>query len=167
MIKNENKKNIIFSPRPNGGRGQILRSRIWGGGVIIILLLLITACSYTQSKAVKWGRADISYTLPVREHNHNYSYSGETVLSAVPKTVIMGYWFFISDVDGDNCPFYPSCSSFFMESVKETNIIQGSLMFADRFTRDINVFNRTSKYPEIRNGRYYDPPGKYVLIPNP
>lgn len=129
----------------------------------MLLILLLTLPAAAQSKLTKWGKAEINYTLPVNEHSRNYSYAGETVLSAVPKTLIMGYWFFISDVDGDNCPFYPSCSTFFIESVKETNVIQGSLMFADRFTRDINIFNRSAKYTEIRNGRYYDPPSKYVL----
>jgi putative component of membrane protein insertase Oxa1/YidC/SpoIIIJ protein YidD len=111
----------------------------------------------------KWSKAEISYTIPVHNSHRNYSYAGESVLSAVPKTVIMGYWFLISDVDGDNCPFSPSCSSFFMESVKKTNIVQGTFMFADRFTRDMNIFNRAAKYPEILNGRYYDPPEKYML----
>jgi len=155
---------VSYCPHPIWGRGKILRSRIRGGGVLILLLLfLCTIQLNAQSGMVKWGKAEVNYTIPAHDYHRNYSYAGETVLSAVPKTIIMGYWFFISDVDGENCPFSPSCSSFFMESVRETNIIQGTLMFADRFTRDMNIFNRAAKYPEIRNGRYYDPPEKYIL----
>jgi putative component of membrane protein insertase Oxa1/YidC/SpoIIIJ protein YidD len=79
------------------------------------------------------------------------------------KTFVNGYWFFISGVDGDNCPFQPSCSSFFVESVKETNLIQGILMFADRFTRDINFYKREEHYPRAGNGRYFDPASLYTL----
>jgi putative component of membrane protein insertase Oxa1/YidC/SpoIIIJ protein YidD len=73
------------------------------------------------------------------------------------------YWIFISDVDGDNCAFSPSCSSFFIESVKETNIFQGTVMFADRLTRDTNFINRQFRYPFSKNGRLYDVPSNYKL----
>jgi len=163
-MKSKNIISYLYCPRPGVGRGQILRSRIRGGGVLILLLLLLCTIQLNaQSGMAKWGKSEVSYTIPAHDSHRNYSYDGETVLSVVPKTIIMGYWFLISDVDGDNCPFSPSCSSFFMESVKVTNIIQGTLMFADRFTRDMNIFNRAAKYPEIRNGRYYDPPEKYIL----
>jgi putative component of membrane protein insertase Oxa1/YidC/SpoIIIJ protein YidD len=77
--------------------------------------------------------------------------------------LINTYWIFISDLDGDNCPFHPSCSSFFLESIEETNLIQGTLMFFDRFTRDSNPVNREEHYPVYKNYRFYDPPKLYTL----
>ena len=73
------------------------------------------------------------------------------------------YWFFISDVDGDNCPFRPSCSSFFLGSIKETNLPQASLMFFDRFTRDLNIIKGENHYSRVESGHYFDPPGNYIL----
>ncbi|MBU0475828.1 MAG: membrane protein insertion efficiency factor YidD [Bacteroidetes bacterium] len=73
------------------------------------------------------------------------------------------YSFLISDLDGDNCPFYPTCSSFFVQSVNETNIIKGTLMFADRFTRDSNIFKSRSHYPKHISGKLFDPIQNYLL----
>ena len=72
------------------------------------------------------------------------------------------YWFFISDVDGDNCAFQPTCSSFFIDATEETNIFQGSLMFSDRLIRDTNPF-KINDYPRDKSGYYYDPAYNYTL----
>ncbi len=74
-----------------------------------------------------------------------------------------GYSFFISDHDGDNCPFYPTCSEFFVQAVRETNFFQGFFMFADRFTRDTNLLKGMKHYPLHVSERFYDPVCNYKL----
>jgi hypothetical protein len=112
----------------------------------------------------KWGKADYSYEIPGQSASgkRNYSLSGEKFGGKVLKSFADVYWFFISDVDGDNCSFSPTCSSFFILAVKKTNIFQGTLMFADRFTRDLNLF-KLNHYPRVRDGHFYDPVSLYTL----
>jgi len=130
-------------------------------------VILINICSYIylfpQTDYEKWTKAEISYEMNSPAKEREYSFNGNNAGEVVMKTFINAYWFFISDVDGDNCPFKPSCSSFFKESVKLTNVFQGTLMFADRFTRDMNFFERQKHYPRHVNGKFYDPPELYIL----
>jgi putative component of membrane protein insertase Oxa1/YidC/SpoIIIJ protein YidD len=118
---------------------------------------------FSQTDWEKWGKADISYEMHGGTGKRDYNINGANAGQIVLKTAAVGYWFFISDVDGDNCPFSPTCSSFFLQSVKETNILQGTFMFADRFTRDMDIFGRTSHYPVAKNNHFYDPPTLYTL----
>jgi len=127
------------------------------------IILFSTLSIYAQTEWVKWGKADYSYEIKQSNSHRQYSISGNTAGETALKTLAVGYWFFISDVDGDNCPFSPTCSSFFLQSVKETNIVQGTLMFADRFTRDMDFIDRFSHYPIAKNRHFYDPPSLYTL----
>lgn len=130
---------------------------------LIVFISLSATVLYCQTDWVKWGKADISYTINKDFGKREYGIKGDNAGQIVLKTVAAGYWIFISDVDGDNCPFSPTCSSFFVQSVKETNIVQGALMFADRFTRDMDIFGRLAHYPISKNKHLYDPPSLYTL----
>ncbi len=115
-----------------------------------------------QTDWVKWEGKETFYELPATRH-HDYTVDkssfGMTLLSVVRNT----YYFFISDLDGDNCPFEPSCSAFFLQSVKETSIIKGTLMFADRFARDLNFFKGMNHYPLLASNKFSDPAYNYTL----
>ncbi len=103
-----------------------------------------------------------SYKIPVEEVKEQEAKQGN-FWSDLLVEVRNIYGFLISDLDGDNCPFYPSCSHFFVRAVRQTNLLQGSLMFADRFTRDSNIFKDLSQYPVRVHGRLYDPVFLYTL----
>jgi len=126
--------------------------------IIFIHTLLLNA----QTDWEKWGKVEIDYTLADSYQHRNYSFDSDNTGSFFVKSFVNAYWFFVSDLDGDNCPFRPSCSSFLADAVQETNIFQGTLMFFDRFTRDINIFKK-GKYPRVSSGYYYDPPSLYTL----
>ena len=129
---------------------------------IILLVIIFAAFSYPQTEWERWGKADISYKIPDK------SVPGEiSVTSADPLHLLADtYWFFISDVDGDNCSFSPTCSHFFMLAVHSTGIFQGTLMFFDRFTRDMNILKQYEYYPRVRDGHFYDPISLYSLDKN-
>lgn len=132
---------------------------------IILLLILLNSIVSAQTDWVKWEKADVGYEIPVNSQDPNSiddSGAGSIVLSGLQNS----YSFLISDVDGDNCPFYPTCSSFYVHSIKETNIFKGTLMFADRFTRDSNLFKGKAHYPIHSSGKYYDPTYNYSLDQN-
>jgi len=112
----------------------------------------------------RWDAKEISYEIPQisgKSYEFDKSDFSMFLISGLKNT----YYFLFSDLDGDNCPFTPSCSTFLVQSVKETNLLQGALMFADRFTRDLNMFKSIEHYHIHSSGRFYDPVTNYTLKP--
>jgi hypothetical protein len=136
------------------------KSILW---INLSFIFLFSFSAIAQTDWVKWGKADYTYKMnnPVQQRDYSFDFSnpGRFVL----KSLANAYWFFISDVDGDNCSFSPTCSNFFIQSVENTNIIKGSLMFFDRFTRDMDIIGKQDKYPRVPDGHLYDPPSLYIL----
>jgi len=130
---------------------------------LLLLIFFLSIIAHSQTDWVRWEKSDPDYKIPSETIKRQYDLSIQSIGDVVLKPVINAYWFFISDVDGDNCPFYPSCSSFLFTSIKQTNIFQGTLMFFDRFTRDTNIFERSSHYPFYGKYHFYDPVDLYIL----
>ncbi|MCO6474170.1 MAG: membrane protein insertion efficiency factor YidD [Melioribacteraceae bacterium] len=121
---------------------------------LIILILIIFSISITaQTDWERWSKKEISIA-PDSTAKLNIDNS---FISFFYKS----YKFLISDLDDDNCAFEPSCSLFFVEAVKSTNILEGALLFADRFTRDLNVLKM--KNYDFKNGKFYDPIDHYIF----
>jgi putative component of membrane protein insertase Oxa1/YidC/SpoIIIJ protein YidD len=130
---------------------------------LFLILLFLTTTAFCQIENLKWQKADISYEKSNKQTHRDYSFEADNPGELIAKSLTNAYWFFISDVDGDNCPFRPSCSSFLLQSVNEINIFQASLMFFDRFTRDMNIAKGEEHYPKVSAGYFYDPPQNYTL----
>jgi putative component of membrane protein insertase Oxa1/YidC/SpoIIIJ protein YidD len=128
---------------------------------LIIVFLQFTY--FAQTDWVRWEKSDPIYQIKNSFLEREYDLSITSVSDVIVKPIINAYWFFISDVDGANCPFQPSCSSFLVQSIKETNVFQGMLMFFDRFTRDTNVFERNKLYPIYGKNHFYDPITLYTF----
>lgn len=133
---------------------------------ILLFFIVLSVCTYSQTDWNKWEKAELSYLKMIDAETRDYKIGGENIAEVIANTLTSSYWFLVSDVDGDNCPFKPSCSTFFVEVIKETNLLQGTVMFFDRFTRDMNIFNRDNKYPRFSNKYYYDPVSLYTLENN-
>ena len=129
---------------------------------ILYILFSLVSTAYSQTDWRKWEAKQVSYELPTKSaaqtQNESDSLTG-TMLNSL-KSV---YSFLISDYDGDNCPFSPSCANFFVEAVEETNMLTGTFMFADRFTRDMNIFKGVNHYSLYKNEKYFDPAINYTL----
>lgn len=130
---------------------------------LIILFFILQLIVYPQTDWVRWEKSDPTYQLKNSFIERDYDFTIESVSDIIVKPVINAYWFFVSDVDGANCPFQPSCSNFLVQSIKETNPVQGIIMFFDRFTRDTNIFGRQDHYPIFDSKHYYDPISLYTL----
>lgn len=115
--------------------------------------IIISSSIYAQTDWQRWGKAENLYQLKTGLSSNTHSSEHSSFLHFARNL----YGFLISDLDGDNCPFYPTCSSFFVEAVQQSNIVKGTLMFADRFTRDLNVLKIENNYPIAKNGRFNDP----------
>ncbi len=126
----------------------------------IMIILILSSLLKAQTDWFKWGKSEVTYSIKLEGKAIDTQYKSKNNLFDHLKNF---YSFLISDYDGDNCPFAPSCSEFFVQAVKETNLIKGTLMFVDRFTRDINFFKGTLHYPKYKNGKFYDPINNYTL----
>ncbi len=125
-----------------------------------VLLLFFAMCTllFAQTEDHRWEKTSPYYKFVKGERHVHKSNSG-----------VMGFLFLVyqhgfSDHDGDNCPFHPSCSAFFVESVQRTNLLKGMLMFSDRFTRDSNLFKSAAQYGYDNTGKLYDPVENYMLF---
>jgi putative component of membrane protein insertase Oxa1/YidC/SpoIIIJ protein YidD len=130
--------------------------------ILLLLLFCLTGKLLSQPDSEKWEAKQTPYELPVT-YLHDYTIDKSSFGMTIVSSFRNIYYFFISDLDGDNCPFYPSCSAFFIQAVKETSIFKGGLMFADRFTRDLNLLKGRDHYPIIKSGKFFDPPYNYTL----
>ncbi len=133
---------------------------------LIIIAFCLTTCvcnCFAQSGWSKWGKNENSYRVQSDFKERDYSLNDLNPGEAIVKSTAIIYWFFFSDLDGDNCPFHPSCSNFYIEAMKNTNIVQGTLMFFDRFTRDATFTGRQKHYPVYKNRKFFDPPDNYNL----
>ena len=129
----------------------------------ILFLFISQLAVYSQTDWVRWEKSDPTYIMKNDYQEREYDLSIQSPSDVIVKPVINTYWFFVSDFDGSNCPFHPSCSSFLVQSVKETNPFQGTVMFFDRFTRDTNIFGRQKHYPKFGEKHFYDPVTLYTL----
>lgn len=144
------------------GKNRILTKGI--AGVMLTLFFLFTPLLYSQTDWEKWDKAEVKYTIEKAEYTDETKVENPGLTAGALSLLRGVYAFFISGHDGDNCPFYPSCSNFYVLAVKEAGIVKGTLMFADRFTRDLNMLKRQNQYPMHISGRFYDPPKNHTLI---
>ncbi len=126
------------------------------------LIFLFVATLYSQVETHKWKAEEVDFRIkqPLQKE---YNLITSDISSLLISSAQITYYKLFSEYDGDNCPFHPSCSAFFVQSVAQTNILKGSLMFADRFSRDINFFKGFSSYPIHKTGKFYDPVYKYAF----
>lgn len=140
------------------GRMTVWRHR-WVAAVVMLLCMFNANYAQTETDWQRWGAAQPEYRMKTVPAADDPDKSGGRGLFGLLRGA---YRIFISDLDGDNCPFSPSCSAFFVSSVTEAGLIKGMLMFSDRFTRDVNLI-KFGLYPVASNGRFYDPPENYIL----
>lgn len=67
--------------------------------------------------------------------------------------LIRGYKKYISPHLGDNCRFYPTCSSYAIESLQVHGVIKGSLLAAWRILR-CNPFGKGGLDPVPPKGKW-------------
>lgn len=126
---------------------------------ILLITVFLSVCLQAQTDWERWEKVDFVSQFQNLGKSENETLQKSSFLSVLKDS----YSFLISDLDGDNCPFYPTCSNFFVHAVHETNILKGTLMFADRFTRDSNLFKSKLHYAYHISGKLYDPIDNYLL----
>ncbi len=120
------------------------------------MLSISTLAQAWQPAQLDWGEE-----LPMKKKYYDLEgNAGEVVF----KILVNGYRLFISEPDGENCPFNPSCSRFFIESLQQTNIFEAVLMTSDRLIRDTSFGDKYKHYHVDKFGRLIDPPSRYLEL---
>ena len=133
---------------------------------IFLSLLTISICAFLIFSVESFG-GEYEHDSFVPWTFHDASGRDITVKSPgieepsyASKITISGVKFFIdyiSKVDGDRCPMYPTCSSYSIEAIKKHGVLTGIVMAADRLIHESNEMDYA---PVIKLGnryRYYDP----------
>lgn len=127
----------------------------------LLTILCFSSLSFAQIETHKWETKSVDYLLQQNEEKSTTIKTNNVSTFLVSSAQVIYHKLF-SEHDCDNCPFYPSCSTFFVHAVDSSNIIAGSLLFADRFTRDLNFFKGFESYPIHKSGKFYDPVKRYI-----
>ncbi|MFH0734591.1 MAG: membrane protein insertion efficiency factor YidD [bacterium] len=130
----------------------------------IFLLFFVVTSMFAQADWVKWDQKSVEYTK-VLNKNIEYKPEHTSFFTFFTNTAKKVYKTVFSNLDGENCPFTPTCSNFYVESVEKGGIIKGTLMFFDRFTRDANLFKNFDQYKIVNDNKFYDPVNNYLLKP--
>ncbi len=64
---------------------------------------------------------------------------------------------YISPVDGDRCPSYPSCSQYSAEAIRKHGALLGFLLTIDRLIHEADEVRRAPLVRIQDDYRYYDP----------
>jgi len=116
----------------------------------------------TLTAAPGWGGEDsfdpweFGGRSPSRSAGH-----GPTEDTSLPARVVLGglkiFSEYISRVDGDRCPMYPTCAAYSREVFRKHGFFMGSIMTADRLIHETDEMEYA---PLVRVGgsvRYADP----------
>jgi putative component of membrane protein insertase Oxa1/YidC/SpoIIIJ protein YidD len=129
----------------------------------IILLLTLNTSFFSQDSTSLWKKKVPNYAKQNVVVNAEPDFSSGSFFGSFIKSAVKIYGYTISQHDGDNCPFHPTCSAFFIDAVTKKGVIEGTLLFTDRFTRDANFYKPSGKYYRLSNGKFYDPVERYLL----
>jgi putative component of membrane protein insertase Oxa1/YidC/SpoIIIJ protein YidD len=121
---------------------------------LCMLILIASTTGWGGAEAFEpWGFNGQS--VPVRPVRHD-----QEVTSLPARMALAGINFFseyVSRVDGDRCPMYPTCASYGRQAFRKHGFLTGVVMTADRLIHE----NTEMEYaPLVKVGtriRYYDP----------
>jgi putative component of membrane protein insertase Oxa1/YidC/SpoIIIJ protein YidD len=99
-----------------------------------------------------WGRqafaADEGGGTPVRR-----PFTGEKIAEG-----LVGFFReYISPVDGDRCPSYPTCSQYSLEAIRKHGVLLGLVMTFDRLIHESDEVRGAPAVKVYRSYRHYDP----------
>ena len=64
---------------------------------------------------------------------------------------------YISPVDGDRCPCYPTCSQYGLEAIRKHGALVGTVMTVDRLIHESDEIRLVRAIKVYDSYRYYDP----------
>ena len=128
----------------------------------ITLILLLSILRMDSSPKEGWA-AEGPWTEPWQEESFLAREKARNTgkASSVPQKVGQGlvrvFQVYISPVDGDRCPSYPTCSQYAMEAVRKHGAIVGLVMGFGRLIHEADEIHRAPPIRVNDSYRYYDP----------
>jgi uncharacterized protein len=121
---------------------------------IPFLFLLFISSGFAEEK--KWE--DPWLTKP--SQSVAQARAQESAATPAQKAVEGLLWVFknyISPVDGDRCPCYPTCSQYALEAVRKHGALIGTVMAFDRLIHETDEMHMAPLIRVYDSYRYYDP----------
>jgi len=75
----------------------------------------------------------------------------------VASGILQGFKEYISPVDGDRCPCYPTCSQYSQEAIRKHGLLIGLVMTFDRLIHEADEIRKAPLVKVYDSYRYYDP----------
>ncbi len=129
---------------------------------LLKICILISLFLPIEISCIGQSRVEIlqyQHIFEVHKHAESYVFAKKNInndLEAIFSGLYLVYKYGISSQDISSCVFYPSCSTYTLQSIQKHGIIIGSLAGFDRLCR-CNPF-KPKKYPiHKETQRYYDP----------
>ena len=66
---------------------------------------------------------------------------------------------YISPVDGDRCPCYPTCSQYSVEAIRKHGVLMGLVITFDRLIHESDEIRQAPMIKVYGSYRFYDPVG--------
>jgi len=122
--------------------------------ISLFLLIEISCLGQSKNEILQY-----QHVFDVQKHTESYAFASKNInndLELCFSGLYLIYKNGVSSQDISSCVFYPSCSTYALQSIQKHGVIIGSLAAFDRLCR-CNPF-RPKNYP-INNEthRYYDP----------
>ncbi len=128
-------------------------------GILILFFIFILLDSGRKEGLAGEGR----WTEPWQEEilsARGKARQGEKAASAsqrVAQELIRFFQIYISPVDGDRCPSYPTCSQYAVEAIRKHGAVAGLVMTFDRLIHESDEVHRVPQIRVYDSYRYYDP----------
>lgn len=127
--------------------------------IIFLFILWIDMCLVPDAKA--FGQ-ETNFIQDIDQNQENLSQSPQAF-----STILQWYRKYISPIDGDRCPMYPSCSTYSEQSFRKYGWFKGWIMTCDRLMRCGRDEIHMSPMVRIENSiKCYDPPEQNDLNNN-
>lgn len=124
-------------------------SRLGEQRVLAVAVLVVASLLPPVAKAGEWGPWSVSTAAPVlNEHGeakHQHSVEGPRTVNVPFLGLIRFYQLFISPMDGDRCPLYPTCSQFSIQAIQRHGPAVGWIMTADRLMHEADEARLSQK----------------------
>jgi uncharacterized protein len=121
----------------------------WGVGVFFLIWISAISLASDGQWEEPWSKD--SAPLPGPENSRGPR--GQSMAISFLKI----YQKYISPVDGDRCPSYPSCSRYAQEVIQKNGVFIGFVMTFDRLLHEAGEIKQAPLIRVNESYRYYDP----------
>ena len=127
-----------------------------------VLEIVLFVAGFVLATSAVWGAGDSfePWEFGDRPASHSRLVHEQGSVSLTARMALKGLNFFseyISKVDGDRCPMYPTCASYSRQVFKKHGFFVGIVMTADRLIHE-NTEMELAPLVKVGDGvRFYDP----------